>query len=71
MSTTYKVLVVDDDTTLLQLLSKYLRDQTFNVLTATRGQEALRLLYDERPDIVLMDIMIPGMDGWLLAARIR
>lgn len=69
--TQYKVLLVDDDIALLKLLTRYLTDNGFDVITATRGQDALRLLYDSRPEIVLMDIMIPGMDGWVLAARIR
>lgn len=66
-----KVLVVDDDQTLIQFLSDYLSGEGFDVLTSDRGQKALRVFYDERPDIVVLDVMMPGMDGWEVCARIR
>ncbi len=66
-----KVLLVDDDTTLLNLLSDYLREIGFALFTATRGEAALRLLFEERPEIVVLDVMMPGMDGYVLASRIR
>lgn len=66
-----KVLFVDDDTTLLKLLSDYLSGNEFIVRTTHKSDTALRLLFDERPDIVILDVMMPGMDGFVLAARIR
>jgi DNA-binding response OmpR family regulator len=66
-----KILLVDDDQTLLQLLSRYLRDNDFQVLEAPNGQIGLRLAYGERPDLVLLDVMLPGMDGWEVCARLR
>ena len=66
-----KVLFVDDDTTLLKLLSEYLSENDFVVCTTHKSDTALRLLFDERPDIVILDVMMPGMDGFVLAARIR
>jgi DNA-binding response OmpR family regulator len=66
-----KVLVVDDDTTLLKLLGDYLRENGFAVLATDKSEAALRLLFDERPDIVVLDVMMPGMDGFVLASRIR
>jgi DNA-binding response OmpR family regulator len=68
---THKVLIVDDDATLIQFLSDYLFEEGFDVVSADRGQKALRLFYDERPDIVVLDVMMPGMDGWEVCARIR
>lgn len=65
------VLLVDDDPTLLKLLGDYLHDSSFSVVTTSKSDTALRLLYDERPDIVVLDVMMPGMDGFVLAARIR
>jgi DNA-binding response OmpR family regulator len=65
------VLLVDDDPTLLKLLGDYLHDSSFSVVTTGKSDAALRLLYDERPDIVVLDVMMPGMDGFVLAARIR
>ena len=66
-----KVLLVDDDKTLIQFLTDFLSGEGFEVLSADRGQKALRLFFDARPDIVVLDVMMPGMDGWEVCARIR
>ncbi len=65
------LLLVDDDTTLLRFLTEYLEREGFAVRTADRGQTALRLFYEARPDIVVLDVMMPGMDGWEVCARLR
>jgi len=67
----HKVLVVDDDQTLIQFLVDYLSGEGFEVISADRGQKALRLFFEQRPDIVVLDVMMPGMDGWEVCARIR
>ena len=66
-----KVLVVDDDKTLLRFVSEYLEKEGFQVAIADRGQKALRQFYKERPAIVLLDVMMPGMDGWEVCARLK
>jgi two-component system KDP operon response regulator KdpE len=66
-----RVLVVDDDKTLLRFLKEYLEREGYEVLTADRGLKGLRIFYDERPDLVVLDVMMPGMDGWEACARIR
>jgi len=66
-----KILVVDDDETLLRFVSEYMTREGFLVLTADRGTQALRALYEQRPDIVVLDVMMPGMDGWEVCARVR
>jgi DNA-binding response OmpR family regulator len=66
-----KILLVDDDPTLTSFVSEYLQNHEFSVLTASSGTEALRLVYRERPDLVVLDVMMPGMDGWELIARLR
>lgn len=66
-----KILVVDDDPTLRRLLCEYLVNDAFEVTTAANGQEALRECYRARPDLVVMDVMMPGMDGWETTARLR
>jgi two-component system KDP operon response regulator KdpE len=66
-----RVLLIDDDQTLLQLLSQYLRESGFEVYEASTGKDGLRLAYSERPDLVLLDVMLPGMDGWEVCARLR
>jgi len=66
-----KVLIVDDDPTLLRFLREYMQREGYTVLTADRGQSALRLFYDNHPDLVVLDVMMPGMDGWEVCARLR
>lgn len=66
-----KLMAVDDDPTLLRFLSQYLERDGFEVLTAEDGPKALKLFYEEKPDLLILDIMMPGMDGWELSARIR
>ncbi len=57
------VLIVDDETTILQSLSGILSDEGFETLTASNGYEALKIIEEESPDLVLLDIWMPGMDG--------
>jgi two-component system nitrogen regulation response regulator NtrX len=57
------VLAVDDEVTILQSLSGILSDEGFEVLTASNGYEALKIIDEESPDLVLLDIWMPGMDG--------
>jgi DNA-binding response OmpR family regulator len=68
---TTKILLIDDDLTLLNLLSQYLRESAFDVVEASNGSVGLRLAYSEKPDLVLLDVMLPGMDGWEVCARLR
>jgi len=57
------ILIVDDETTILQSLSGILSDEGYETLTATNGYEALKIIEAESPDLVLLDIWMPGMDG--------
>jgi DNA-binding response OmpR family regulator len=66
-----KILVVDDEPAFVSLVSKALSHKGYEVLTAGDGQEALRLLFANRPDLVLLDVMMPRMDGWQTCSRIR
>ncbi len=66
-----KILVVDDDPTLLRFVADYLTKEGFIAATAGGGQAALRSFYGERPDLVILDVMMPGMDGWEVCARMR
>jgi DNA-binding response OmpR family regulator len=66
-----KILLIDDDLTLLHLLGQYLRESAFDVVEASDGPAGLRLAYGEKPDLVLLDVMLPGMDGWEVCARLR
>jgi DNA-binding response OmpR family regulator len=66
-----KVLLIDDDPTLLEFLKEYLQSEKLTVLSAQSGQEGLRLAYHEHPNLIILDIMMPGMDGWEVTARLR
>jgi len=66
-----KVLLIDDDATLLEFIKEYLHTENLEVLTAPNGQEGLRLAYREHPNLVILDVMMPGMDGWEVTARLR
>jgi DNA-binding response OmpR family regulator len=68
---TIRVLIVDDDKTLLRFLKEYLEREEYEVFIADRGLKGLRSFYDERPDLVVLDVMMPGMDGWEVCARMR
>lgn len=66
-----RVLVVDDILPNVKLLEAKLSGEYYEVLTATGGQEALDKVKDESPDIVLLDVMMPGMDGFEVCRRIK
>jgi len=68
---TRTILVADDEQNLLETLSAYLRQDGFNVVTARTGREALFHFRDVTPDLVLLDVMMPEMDGWAVARAIR
>ncbi len=66
-----KVLIVDDEPAFVSLVEQVLTQKGYEVLTAGDGQEALRLLFAHRPDLVLLDVVMPKMDGWQTCNRIR
>ena len=66
-----RVLVVDDEANIVELLSVSLKFQGFEVYTATNGAQALDRARDARPDAVILDVMMPGMDGFEVLARLR
>ena len=63
MSTEAKLLVVDDEFNILELLATSLRFAGFEVVTAGNGREALEKAHAENPDLIVLDVMMPGMDG--------
>ena len=65
------ILVIDDDTLLLRLMEQVFSREGARVYTAHRGQEGLRLLHAHRPHLVLLDVMMPDMNGWEVCASIR
>ena len=68
---TARVLVVDDLEPNVKLLEAKLRAEYFDVIGAYSGEEALRLTSEEKPDIILLDVMMPGMDGFEVCRRLK
>lgn len=66
-----KVLVVDDEPNIVELLTVSLKFQGFNVMTASDGNEGLKLAREFRPDAYILDVMMPGMDGFELLTKLR
>ena len=65
------ILMIDDDQTLLELLSDHLRVSGYRTLTASDGPGGLRVALEAKPDLVVLDVMMPGMDGWEVCQRLR
>lgn len=68
---TIKVLIADDDSNICELLRLYLGKEGFNPLIALDGEEALSRFENDKPDLVLLDVMMPRLDGWQVCRRIR
>ena len=66
-----KIMVVDDEPDVVDLVKLVLESDGFQVITAYSGKEALEKVGNEMPDLVLLDIMMPQMDGWEVYSRIR
>ncbi len=66
-----KILVVDDDLNICELLKLYLENENYTVYTANDGQAAVDVFNKRSPDLILLDIMLPKMDGWQVCREIR
>jgi two-component system, OmpR family, KDP operon response regulator KdpE len=66
-----KVLLVDDAKDMTVVLSRVLHDEGYDVQVAHDGSDGLRAAFDFRPDLVVLDVMMPGMDGWTMLTRLR
>lgn len=67
----FKLLVVDDVQTNVLLLKALLSKEGYGILVANNGQEALEVIRNENPDLILLDVMMPGMDGFEVAERLK
>ncbi len=65
------ILVVDDERTLREVLRRYLEREGFLVTEAETGPQALSILQSEKPDLIVLDIMLPGVDGFSITRRLR
>ena len=66
-----KILIVDDDKNIAELLKIYLEKENFATVTAFDGLEAIALFDQEQPSLVLLDVMLPKLDGWQVCRHIR
>jgi two-component system OmpR family response regulator len=66
-----KILVVDDDPNIRELVSLFLRREGYEVIEATNGEDALTRLEAVKPDLAVIDVMMPKMDGWALCSVLR
>lgn len=66
-----KILVVDDDLNICELLKLYLENEGYTAYVANDGQAAVEMFNEKSPDLVLLDIMLPKMDGWQVCREIR
>ncbi|HMM27909.1 MAG: response regulator transcription factor [Chloroflexota bacterium] len=71
MSSHAKILIIDDDPALRQLVASSLQTAGYQLLTAGDGQEGLRQMYHSHPDLIVLDVNMPAMDGWTVCQRVR
>jgi two-component system alkaline phosphatase synthesis response regulator PhoP len=67
----HTILVVDDEPALLRLMAFVLQKQGYEMVTATNGEEALEIVAERHPDLVVLDIMMPRRDGYQVAEEMR
>ena len=67
----FKVLIVDDDINICELLKIYLEKNGFETAIVNDGISAIRYVETKKPDLILLDIMLPGVDGWQVCREIR
>jgi len=66
-----KILVIDDEPSIVKLVSAYLKPEGYDVYTATDGPSGLKAARAYKPDLIILDVMLPGLDGLELLARLR
>ncbi len=66
-----KILIIDDDANLLKILEYNLAQEDYQIITACDGREGMRRVYADRPDLLILDILMPELDGWQVCQRVR
>ena len=66
-----KILVVDDDASSLELMEAMLVPNGYEIITANDGSKAVAIIVEKKPDLILLDIMMPGLDGYSTLAKIK
>jgi signal transduction histidine kinase/CheY-like chemotaxis protein len=65
------VLVIDDDPTARELMARGLSKENFKVVTAVNGEDGLKIAREQKPDIITLDVLMPGMDGWAVLRSLK
>lgn len=68
---TEKIMVVDDDTNICELLRLYLEKEGYTVSIANTGMQAVKMFAEHQPDLMLLDVMMPELDGWQVCREVR
>ena len=71
MAEKQKILIVDDDPSISELISLYLNKERYDTKCVEDGEEALKAFESYKPDLILLDLMLPGMDGYQVCREIR
>ena len=67
----FKILTIDDDPAMTELLTLLLKTRGFDAYMANTGEEGIKLIREISPDVVILDLMMPGMDGWQVCTEVR
>jgi DNA-binding response OmpR family regulator len=66
-----KILIIEDDKFLRELIARKLEKEGYEVLEAVDGEEGFKKVHDEKPDLVLLDLILPGIDGFEVLSKIK
>ena len=66
-----KILIIEDDKFLRELISRKLKDEEFEIVEAVDGEEGLKKIKEEKPDLILLDLILPNIDGFEVLSRMK
>lgn len=66
-----KVLIIEDDPSFLRAVSHIIEKEGYSVITASNGMTGLRMAKEDKPDLLILDVMLPGLDGFEICSRLR
>jgi DNA-binding response OmpR family regulator len=67
----FKVLIIDDDPAMTELITLLLKTHGLDAYMANSGEEGLQMIPEISPDVIILDLMMPGMDGWQVCSQVR
>jgi len=66
-----KILIIEDDKFLRELISRKLTEEGFNIAEAIDGEDGIKKIKEEKPDLILLDLILPGIDGFEVLSRVK